>query len=859
MRGLIFRLCLALALVLTLVPAPVFRGGPTAHAQEAAPPPAAPAAAAPASGVPASGAMMGPPLPDPPETRLRLWENADAVLRQRIDREGVSAELAPGWRQTLDQQRAEARNIADRARAALAPLQAQLEALGPPPDETSGQRESATIFARRLELRNQATPQEAVMRRAELAVTRADSLITLIAERQREEFTARILERGPSPLNPMIWITGGREIVSRLHRHGADVMAEALSPASRWKVVEAAPALLAGLLGALLFGVAIKRRVIRRLHALIAQRDRTRLTRLGLGLAAAAVRLTAPVFAALVVYTALISSGILGAGGVGILTSVVAAVVVLAAAHALAKVVFSPNNASARLLDMTDASARAATQAGVGLGLATALDHVAMGLGEPSGWGREAQSLLQFGFVFLTAAFFARLAHSTAPPPREPAASVDPNAPPVEPGSEEDEARQAASGFGLRDALRIACYAIAIAAPVLALSGFYVLAIYALTRMAASAALIAMGALIYQIALEAAARLAASGSSGGSAAEERAPWWASLLVGLTMATAGGGLLALIWGASLQDLWDGAKRLREGFSVGETRISLGDLLWGVLVFALILGISRFIQRQLRNRILVRAKVDPGLRDSVTAGVGYLGVLIALLVAVGAAGLDLSKLAIVAGALSVGVGFGLQNVVNNFVSGIILLIERPVRAGDVVEVENRLGAVKRINVRSTEIELFDRTILIVPNSTLISNSVLNWTRQNTILRLSIPVGVVAGSDTERVRDVLLSAARSHARVMRYPAPMAIFMGFGPLSLDFELRVFLYHIDDMMNVRSDLCFAIDKRFRELGIQLPSGREERKMVQMDSLVRGVEAMGRPAAPVAAPPAAEPAAASAS
>ncbi|WP_018632238.1 DUF3772 domain-containing protein [Neomegalonema perideroedes] len=834
MRGLILRLLLLTALI--------FGAGLTAQLWRA------PATAA-------QTEMVGPPAPDPPEVRLQRWEDADRTRREEIaGSESVSSEQALDWRQKLDQQRAEARALADRARAALTPLQAQLDALGPAPDEAAGQTEDAAVAARRLELREQATAQEALLRRAELAVTRADSLIAQISERQREQFNNRVLTRGSSPTNPEVWLSGGREIVSTLHGYAADVMAAALSAETRERLAAAAPLLLAALVGGIFFGVSFKRRALRGLHRLMAESGRSRFMRLILALAAALVRLAAPIFAAVLAFWALMESRILGEAGVAVAAAATAAVMILAGAHALSKAVFAPTNSAARLMEMTDASARAATAASIGLGLAAALDLVAQGVAEAGGLGVNARAIWDLFYVFFASAFFARLAKATAAPPTA-APAPDPNAPPPEPGSEEEEAQQAASGFGLRDALRIACYLAAVAAPILALAGYYVLARYVLTRMAGSAALIAVGMLIYHIALEGAARLTSSGTSGGSAAEERAPWWASLSVGLILFLGLGSLLALIWGASAQDLWDWVKRLRDGFSIGETRISLGDLLSGVLVFAVVLGISRFLQRQLRNRILVRAKVDPGLRDSVTAGVGYLGVLIALLVAVGAAGLDLSKLAIVAGALSVGVGFGLQNVVNNFVSGIILLIERPVRAGDVVEVENRLGAVKRINVRSTEIELFDRTILIVPNSTLISNSVLNWTRQNTILRLSVPVGVVAGSDTERVRDVLLSAARSHARVMRYPAPQAIFMGFSPLSLDFELRVFLYHIDDMMNVRSDLCFAIDKRFRELGIQLPSGREERKMVQMDSLVRGVEAMGRPPAPPEPPPAAAPAA----
>jgi len=205
-----------------------------------------------------------------------------------------------------------------------------------------------------------------------------------------------------------------------------------------------------------------------------------------------------------------------------------------------------------------------------------------------------------------------------------------------------------------------------------------------------------------------------------------------------------------------------------------------------------------------------------------GVGYLGTAIAGLIGISAAGIDLSSLALVAGALSLGIGFGLQNIVSNFVSGLILLVERPFKVGDWVATGTTEGFVRRISVRATEIETFQRQSIIVPNSELINAPVGNWTHRNRLGRIEIPVSVSYDSDPRQVMDLLMDIALAHPGLLRNPEPVVMFNGFGQSSLDFELRGFVGDVLGALPVKNELRVTILERFRAEGIMMPYPHQE-------------------------------------
>jgi small-conductance mechanosensitive channel len=291
------------------------------------------------------------------------------------------------------------------------------------------------------------------------------------------------------------------------------------------------------------------------------------------------------------------------------------------------------------------------------------------------------------------------------------------------------------------------------------------------------------------------------------------------------------LIMLQWSYSWPDIQEWYRQLFFGLHVGNTEVTIGALLASILVFGIGYAAARLFQGWLDARVLLPAGISGGVRNSIRTGIGYTGIVIAALAAFSYAGFNLSSIAIIAGALSVGIGFGLQNLVNNFISGLILLVERPISVGDLVVVGGEEGCVRKISVRSTELETFDGGNVLIPNSYFISEKVKNWTFRNKVRRVAIPIGVAYGSDPRQVEAVLLTVAGGNPDVLKTPEPVVTLDEFSPASINFTLYTFVGDINKAGSIRTQLSMAILDAFAEAGIEIPYGQMDVAVRKMDWL----------------------------
>jgi small-conductance mechanosensitive channel len=329
----------------------------------------------------------------------------------------------------------------------------------------------------------------------------------------------------------------------------------------------------------------------------------------------------------------------------------------------------------------------------------------------------------------------------------------------------------------------------------------------------------------------------------------RLVFWVMLAVDVVGAILLVATIAIMWGLPGAVLDQATDLAINGVDVGGFNLSLVNIALAVGVFVALLTAVRIFQRFLADRVLVQTRLELGVRDALATGVSYVGYVLATLITFAVLGLDVSNVALIFGALSVGIGFGLQHVVSNFVSGLILLIQRPIKTGDWIVVGDQQGYVRRISVISTEIQTFDAAAVIIPNSTMLSSQVVNWHLHNKLGRVIVRVGVAYDADPEQVRKVLLACAEQNSDLLKRPAPQVIFQAFGESSLDFELRFFLREIDELLRVSSDLRFAIKKAFAEAGIEIPYPQRDLHIRGAGPLAKLAPAEDATIAPVQAEP----------
>lgn len=710
-------------------------------------------------------------------------------------------------------------------------VRSQIEALGPAPEE--GATEPEAIAERREVLRARLSTLLAPRLRAEEAFQQAGGIIGQIDTEIRARQTQALLEIAPSPLMPVNWVEAFGDIgdgASGLIREAREALDE---PGERGETARRLPLVL--------FFVVLAGLLIGRGRAWtesLTMRVRQRGDQSGGTLVAFLTSLgqvIIPVAGTLALGGALSLSGVLGPLGELFVVGLVTFGILVFVARWLGTQVF-PRADSAdgplRLTAQTRSEGRFyATTLGVLYGLNALLNT----LEEPAGLALATKSVLAFPLIVLGGAVLFRLGqllrHIGSRPNRDPAAG--------------DEGGEDPGFLAALDAwLGIVVMLIAVAAPVLAAVGFYSLSANLIFRTMFTLGLIGLIAILHVVLRDLYAVLARK------TPEEARGALLPVLVTFALSVASLPLFALTWGARPADISEFWSLIQRGLTIGEITIAPSDFLALIVVFAVGYGITRFLQSTLKTTILPKTRIDTGGRNAIVAGVGYTGIFIAAVVAITMAGIDLSNLAIIAGALSVGIGFGLQTIVSNFVSGIILLIERPVSEGDWIDVNGQMGVVKDISVRSTRIETFDRTDVIVPNSDLISGTVTNWTRGNTVGRVTLSVGVAYSSDSRRVEEILREICEAHPLVSMSPPPAVFFRRFGADSLEFDCFCILRDVNFRLAVHSDLNHAVHERFREEGIEIPFAQRDLWLRNPESL-RGGEAEVKDAAET--PPRARP------
>ncbi len=723
-------------------------------------------------------------------------------------------------------------SAADDLRPQLAAVRALIEKLGPPPGKDQPP-EAPAIAAERARLNQLAAQLDGAIKSTELTWARARQLIERITVLRHSLFTKNLMERMHSPVLPQVW----RDVSAQVPNVSRRIVYQS-QDWQRWASAKGAELLLL-LCGAVAAFVLLRwwtsRFIVR--HRVKHDAPPSFFER-GMSIAwSAPLRALPAISAGLVLYMGLDVLDLLYPPwqrvGAGVFTSLIEIVLMTS----LIGAVLAPRDPYWRIVSLDDRAALTLTRILYGITIIYSLNGALAEL------ARAFLAPLTFTVVqsFFASVIFAGLMIWAALTPFTPLPRVA--APP-----EEDHGEVATELVSRHSPLwlKLPLWLLAIGIISCAALGYVALARFLSQQIVLTGMVVAVVWLLY-LAIRAFTREPKKHKLPVTEVleqrfgldEPRRNQLARLTeAALTMALiiCAIPVVMLQWGFSGADIRDWFKALLFGMEIGSFKISLARILIGIVLFIALLFTTRLFQHWLRESALKETRLDPGIVDSIDTVVGYACIAVSALIAVSYAGFDVTNLAIVAGALSVGIGFGLQSIVNNFVSGLILLIERPIKVGDRIVVGTEQGNVRRISVRATEVETFDKASLIIPNSELITGKVLNWTHRNKMGACNVKVGVAYNSDPDRVLEILTKCANAHPEVLTTPAPWVGMDGFGDSALTFTLRVNLADIDRAGSVQSDLRIGILKEFRAAGIEIPFHTVDVNMRDLDAVKRYVQ-----------------------
>ncbi|ACA17470.1 MscS Mechanosensitive ion channel [Methylobacterium sp. 4-46] len=790
---------------------------PDAKAPAAAQAPAAPAGAAAAPDAAPKPADAPKPPPTPISEQIKQIraqldsEKADLDQReQALTHHDLNKDDLALLREGIDPVAERLRHVIETLTPRLDAAKERLNQLGPKPKEGA---EAADVAQERAQREAGVAEVDETMRLARSLLVQSDQIIDQISNRRRAAFTRALFERTDGLLSPHLWTRAASTLPRDLKTAQAaldDTIAQLRRNATPLRLVVVALAI--GISVALYVG---RRHIAPRLGRRDARAD-----------AAKAPSRRAKVLAAWRVVLAGAVPAVVGSFVVGIaieatelvperLTDVVhgilAALAFVALVEAVTDGLLSPDKPDWRLVAMEDATAERLVRLVVGIAFVITIGRTIEEFNETIAVGLPISIVTRGVFAAVVAVVLAEGLRRFAARAETEEACLGPYI-----------AAESSSGIG--GPLRILGWIIAASVGACALTGYIALSSFLIDQLMWTAIAVALLYLAITSAdafigstLQNDSHIATVLQANTGLRKKSLNQIAVLMGGLVrvaLITAAAVLLLATWGVDSTDIYASFRAAFFGFKVGDVTISLSTIVFALGLFMLGLAISRVVKSWLENTYLPATDLDPGLRNSIATVTGYVGFLVSLAIAFSYLGLSLEKITIVAGALSVGIGFGLQSIVNNFVSGLLLLWERPIRVGDLVVIGDNEGYVRRISVRSTEIQTFDRSSVIVPNSNLISGVVKNRVRGDRTGRVTVTVSVLRNQDPVRAAELIAGCAKAHADVLKEPPPRVVFRKIGDPYLEFELIAMINDVGLQLKVQSDLNFAVFKTLSDEGL---------------------------------------------
>lgn len=754
---------------------------------------------------------------DPP-TKTRIESNRALIERinATLQREGLTQDALGDLRGEIDGASADLADLVIDLEPDVRAADDRLKQIGPKPE--AGQSEDPEVTKDRAEAVQNLAALNSALRQAKVLVVDLSQLSDRIAERRRDLFTHEIFTRSLSILDPALW----RDVAGALPRITLGIgyfISDWFAVLARTgNALGFAVLILSGLLAAVIYRPLRKRLLTAPIGAVLRlnQLDKPRgIERALLALWTALINALLPIAVVFLVVRILAGLDLLPFRFRILADSVVFATAIITSVRAIALTLFEPNRPAWRLLPMSDRLAQPASAS------LTAIASVAAGfhflqqfngiIAAPLAVTLATLGTKAIVFAVTLGAGLAAVAY-------------------VESAEHEERTKSTYGEPALSSpfwrTLRLSLWLAVLLVGGGALFGYIAFASF-LTGQVIWAIIVLGGLVIILNLIEEAVGEITRPGTGAARRLSTMLGIDSSSVALAGILISGLLRAFVtliavfmliapWGVDSRDALGMVRSAFFGVKIGGITLSLAALLGSLGIFCIGLFVTRAVQRWLDQRFLPATRMDVGLRNSIYTGVGYLGIIIAAAIGFTYLGIDFQNLAIVAGALSVGIGFGLQSIVSNFVSGLILLAERPIKAGDLIVVGDSEGYVKRINVRATEIETFDRAVMIVPNSSLVSSNVKNWMHNDLLGQAKIRIGIAHGTDPEKIRALLVEIALGHPMILKQPLPKVYMTDITEGAMIFELGCVVANVDNAFSVRSDLRFEIVKRFAAAGLSI-------------------------------------------